>query len=75
MVFVTLFDSFYLDKGLVMYDSLVEVTSEFKLYVIAFDDQCYDVLKNIHKDNLIPISMKDFESDELHDALPILMIQ
>ena len=70
MVFVTLFDSFYLDKGLVMYDSLVEVTSEFKLYVIAFDDRCYDVLKSMHKDNLIPVSMKDFESDELLQVKP-----
>ncbi|MCH5266993.1 MAG: hypothetical protein J1E62_01505 [Lachnospiraceae bacterium] len=65
MVFCTLFDSHYLDKGLVMYDSLKAVSNAFKFYVIAFDDKCYEVLKEMESDSLIPISMKEFESEEL----------
>jgi hypothetical protein len=65
VIFCTLFDSHYLDKGLVMYDSLSDVSDDFKLYVIAFDDKCYEVLIQLNKLNLIPIRMSDFESKEL----------
>lgn len=70
MIFVTLFDSFYLDKGLVMYESLAAITKDFKLFVIAFDEKCYDVLNDLRKDNLIPISRKDFENEELLAVRP-----
>lgn len=65
MIFCTLFDSYYLDKGLVMFESLKNITDDFKLYVIAFDDKCYDVLKDYNDEKLIPISLKEFESEEL----------
>ena len=35
--FCTLFDSNYIDRALVMYQSLEAVLDDFKLYVIAFD--------------------------------------
>lgn len=65
MVFCTLFDSNYLDKGLVLFDSLVKNAGNFKLYVIAFDDKCYDVLHSLNDDRLLPIRMGDFENEEL----------
>lgn len=70
MVFVTLFDSHYLDKGLVMYESLSNVSKNFTLYVVAFDDKCYEVLSDLGKDNLVPIALKDFETDELLRVKP-----
>ena len=63
MIFCTLFDSYYLDKGLVMFESLKNITDDFKLYVIAFDDKCYDILKDYNDEKLIPISLKEFEKD------------
>lgn len=65
MVFCTLFDSNYLDKGLVLFDSLKKVVDDFKLYVIAFDDKCYEVLSDIADKRIVPISMKEFETEEL----------
>ena len=38
MVYCTLFDSNYLDKGLVMYDSLVNSSCKFILYILCMDD-------------------------------------
>lgn len=61
----TLFDSNYLDKGLVLYDSLVKSCSDFRLYVLAMDDKCYHVLEKLKLKNLIPISKDTFEDDEL----------
>ena len=54
--FVTLFNSNYLSRGLVMYQSLLKHCPHFHLYVIAFDDITFDYLqKNPHK-NLTAIS-------------------
>ena len=64
-IFVTLFDSGYLSRGLVMYESLKAVCKEFKLYIIAFDDKCEKKLKEANLDNTIIISLSDFEDQEL----------
>lgn len=68
MTFCTLFNSGYLDKGIVMFQSLQRVAEDFKLYVIAFDDRCYEVLQQYHCSQLIPICLKDFENDRLIEA-------
>ena len=47
MVFCTLFDSYYLDKGLTLYHSLKKVSDQFKLYIFCFDDSSYEVLKDL----------------------------
>lgn len=65
MVFSTLFNSGYLDKGLVLYDSLCKNVKAFRLYIFAFDDFCYHVLSEYADERLIVISMKEFESEEL----------
>lgn len=64
----TLFNSVYLDKGLVLYESLERVSVDLSLYVLAMDDKCYDILTKINKPHLIPIRLSDFESDQLKEA-------
>ena len=64
MVFCTLFDSNYLDKGLVMYRSLVKTDCDFKMYVLAMDDKCKEVLDSYNYNNLITFSLDSF-SDEV----------
>ena len=65
LTFCTLFDSNYMDKGLVMYESLKNVADEFKLYVLAMDEKCETVLKNLNFEHVVVISLKDFEDPEL----------
>lgn len=60
-VFCTLFDSNYLDKGLVLYDSMREHMKSFRLYVFAFDEKCYEILKAEESESLIPIRLSDLE--------------
>lgn len=68
MIFCTLFNSGYLDKGIVMFQSLQKVTNDFKLYVVSFDDKCYEVLQRYRCDQLIPISLEEFEDERLIEA-------
>ncbi len=64
-VFCTLFDSNYLDKGITLYKSMEKCIGEFRLYVFAFDEKCYEILKSENYEHLIPISLKEFETPEL----------
>lgn len=63
--FCTLFDSNYIYKGLALYHSLCNVSIDFHLYVVAFDDDCYQVLKKLNLNRLTVISLAEFESEEL----------
>lgn len=65
MIFCTLFDCNYLDKGLVLYKSMRKHMKEFKLYVFAFDDRCYKILQKIQPLNMILISVSDIMTDRL----------
>ena len=67
MIFCTIFDSFYLDKGLALYRSLVRVSDSFKLYIYAFDDKVYNVLLCMELKRVILLRNKDLES-----AYPVL---
>jgi hypothetical protein len=67
MVFCTIFDSYYLDKGIVMYESLTKVTDDFKLYIFAFDDVAYNVLNARHMDRAVIVKREEFEA-----AYPVL---
>lgn len=68
MVFCTLFDSNYLDKGIAMYQSLVRVTQDFRLYVLAMDDLCYNILSDLNYEKVTLISLDEFETMELKRA-------
>jgi hypothetical protein len=63
--FCTLFNSNYLSRGVVMYESLLKHCADFHLYVFAFDDTCYKFLKSQDYKHLTVVSLKDFEDDEL----------
>jgi hypothetical protein len=63
--FCTLFDSFYLDKGLTMYQSLVDCGCDFELYILAMNDTCYDILTDMHLEGVIPIALEEFMDEEL----------
>jgi len=68
MIFCTLFDSNYLDKGIVLYKSLNNCTNEFKLYVVCMDDISYSILRQMNLDSLYPIKLSDFMTEELKIA-------
>lgn len=67
-VFCTLFNSKYLDKGLVLYYSIRKCCKHFKLYVFAFDEVTYNVLLDLKLENLIVIPLSDFEDNDLLDV-------
>ena len=60
-VLCTLYNSLYLDKGLVLYDSLCACAKDFKLYVLCMDDKCYEVLTDLNQEHHIPVRLSDFE--------------
>lgn len=65
LTFCTLFDSNYLDKGLVLYESMKKVMENFKLYILAMDDKCEQILKSMNLSNTVVISLEEFEDEEL----------
>lgn len=63
--FCTLFDSNYLTRGLALNESLTGVCPSYHLYVIAFDNNCYEYLQKARLPNLTPILLQDFEDEKL----------
>jgi hypothetical protein len=68
--FCTLFDSNYLTRGLALYQSLKKVCSSFHLYVLAFDNNTYDYLKEAKLQDLTVIALTNFEDDNLLKIKP-----
>src|ERR1700759_1232567 len=66
--FCTLFDSNYLSRGLELFESLKKTKTNFHLYVVAFDSECYDYLKKLNKTELTAISLADFEDEKLRQV-------
>lgn len=65
ITFCTLFDSYYLDKGLTLYRSLEHCTENFKLYIFCFDDNSYDILNDLKLKHAIVIHQSQIEDEEL----------
>lgn len=63
--YCTLFDSNYLDKGLVLYRSLERCETAFHLYVFAFDEMCLKILEAEALPHLTVIPLTAFETPEL----------
>jgi hypothetical protein len=64
--FCTLFDSNYLSRGLVTYESLQTATvGQFHLYVFSFDDKCFEVLTSMKLKNMTVIPLSEFEDKDL----------
>lgn len=70
MNFCTLFDSYYLNKGIATYLSLESVTDDFHLYVMAFDKDCYETLKGFGFKYMTVELVDDFETLELLAVKP-----
>lgn len=67
LTFCTLFDSAYLSRGLLLYDSLNKNTADFHLYIFAFDSLTFEVLGKLNLSNATIISLKTFENQALLD--------
>ena len=63
--YCTLFNVNYLTRGITLYQSLLKVTKNFRLYIFAFDDLTFDYLNNLNLKNAIIISLKEFEDIKL----------
>lgn len=65
MTFCTLFDSYYLDKGLTLYRSLEQCTENFKLYIFCFDDKSYQILNDLKLQHAVVVHHSKIEDEEL----------
>lgn len=63
--YVTLFDSFYLSRGIAMYESLAEHTSDFTLYIFPFDSMAESVLRTLDFEHVVIVQLGQFETPEL----------
>ena len=63
--YCTLFDSNYLSRGLLMYESLMHHQPAAHLYIFPFDDQCYSVLKSLNLRNVTLVPLSEFENETL----------
>jgi hypothetical protein len=68
--FCTLFDSFYLLKGLALYNSLARQKINFHLYIIAFDDQSFAILQKLNLANVTVIPLREIEDERLLAVKP-----
>lgn len=60
----TVFDSNFIDRGLVLYDSLVETGSDFVLYVLCIDEKLYSALTRYNADRLKPVPLEKIMEKE-----------
>lgn len=65
ITFCTLFDSYYLDKGLTLYKSLEQCTEDFRLYIFCFDDNSYRILNDLNLQHAVIIHHSKIEDEEL----------
>jgi hypothetical protein len=70
LTFCTLFDSNYLSRGLSMYYSLRQHCEDFQLFVFAFDERTYTILKKMALSSVKLISLKEFEDEILLQVKP-----
>lgn len=68
--YCTLFDSFYLNRGLVMYESLKAHCPAFHLYIFAFDDKAFDILTELRLPSVTVIPLSKFENEDLLRVKP-----
>ncbi|OGU72638.1 MAG: glycosyl transferase [Ignavibacteria bacterium RBG_16_34_14] len=65
MYFCTLFDSKYVNYGIALYESLLTHCHRFHIYIFAFDDKCYSVLKELNLTHATIVQLKEFEDEKL----------
>lgn len=65
LYFCTLFNKNYFSRGLAMYDSLKKHCNSFHLYIFAFDEITYSILKRMKLDSATIISLEELENEVL----------
>ena len=65
MNYCTLFNSQYLSRGLVLYESLLNTAQKFHLYIFAFDERAYQILIKLNLQHATIISLSEFETPAL----------
>lgn len=65
MNYCTYFDSYYMQKGIALYLSLEKVTKDFRLYVMAFDKDCYDKLQSFNFKHMTVELWEDWETEDI----------
>ena len=63
MNFCTLFDSYYLDKGIALYESLEKVSEDFHLYIFCFDDRSKEILTKRNMKHATILHHTDLEKE------------
>ncbi len=61
LIFTTLFNSYYLPKGIAMIESLSQHCDNFHLYVFAYDEKCYAYLQKQNYPNVTVLSLTQLE--------------
>lgn len=65
MNYCTLFNSYYLSRGLALYYSLLNHAEVFHLFIFAFDDKTYQILNELNLEHATIISLREFETPQL----------
>ncbi|MCS6956010.1 MAG: glycosyl transferase [Candidatus Calescibacterium sp.] len=68
--YCTYFDSNYFTRGIAMYESLKKYTKNFKLFIFAFDNRAYNLLKILNLENVEVIPLEEFENEDLKRVKP-----
>lgn len=63
--FCTLFDSFYLDKAMALYQSLENNIKEFRIYIVCFDKLSYDIVCSFGWEQATILPVEDIEDEQL----------
>ena len=63
--FCTLFDSYYIDKGIALYRSLENVSDGFTLYIFCFDNTSFEVLNLLNLKHAVVIHYTKIETEKL----------
>ncbi len=70
--FCTMYDHKYLLRGIALYNSIkTNCKCDYKIWVLALDDDTFKILSKLSLSNLIPIRLSDFEDEELLKVKPI----
>ncbi len=68
--FCTLFDTYYLSRGIALYESLEAQEANFHLYIFAFNEQSYNILKSLKLTHATIVALAEFENEDLLRVKP-----
>ena len=63
--YVTIFNKGYIPQGLALHRSLTDSTSDFCLWVFAFDEETFSILQSEELSNMQVLLLKDYENEQL----------